>query len=39
MNKEINSETVFRKTVFMAMAKYSVQETMVFSEDSSFSGF
>jgi hypothetical protein len=39
MNKEINSETVFRKTVLMAMAKYSVQETMVFSDDSSSSGF
>jgi hypothetical protein len=39
MNKEIKSETAFRKTVLMAMAKYSVKETIVFSVDSSSSGF
>jgi hypothetical protein len=39
MNKEIKSETAFRKRVLMAMAKYSVKETIVFSVDSSFSGF
>jgi len=39
MNKEIKSETTFRKTVLIAMAKYSVKETIVFSVDSSSSGF